>query len=31
MNQIFIDSISNVRMVKGTIRMDVMNITGQTD
>ena len=31
MNQIFIDSISNVRMVVGTIRMDVMNITGQTD
>ena len=31
MKQIFIDSISNVRMVVGTIRMDVMNITGQTD
>ena len=31
MNQIFINSISNVRMVVGTIRMDVMNITGQTD
>ena len=31
MNQVFIDSISNVRMVVGTIRMDVMNITGQTD
>ena len=31
MNQIFIDSISNVRMVVGTIRMDVMNITGQTE
>ena len=31
MNQIFIDSISNVRMVVGTIRMDVMNIVGQTD
>ena len=31
MKQIFIDSISNVRMVVGTIRMDVMNIVGQTD
>ena len=31
MKQIFIDSISNVRMAVGTIRMDVMNITGQTD
>ena len=31
MNQIFVDSISNVRMVVGTIRMDVMNITGQTE
>jgi len=31
MEQIFIDSISNVRMVVGTIRMDAMNITGQTD
>ena len=31
MEQIFIDSVSNVRMVMGTIRMDAMNITGQTD
>ena len=31
MKQIFIDSISNVRLVVGTIRMDVMNIVGQTD
>ena len=31
MKQVFIDTISNVRMVVGTIRMDVMNITGQTD
>ena len=31
MEQIFIDSISNVRMVMGTIRMDAMNISGQTD
>ena len=31
MEQIFIDSISNVRMVMGTIRADVMNIKGQTE
>ena len=31
MEQIFIDSISNVRMVMGTIRMDAMSISGQTD
>ena len=31
MKQIFLDAITNVRMVMGTIRMDVMNIKGQTD
>ena len=31
MEQVFIDSITNVRMVMGTIRMDAMNITKQTE
>ena len=31
MDQKFIDAIANVRLVSGTIRIDLMNITGQTD
>ena len=31
MDQKFVDAITNVRMVSGTIRIDLMNITGQTD
>ena len=31
MDQKFVDAISNVRLVSGTIRIDLMNITGQTD
>ena len=31
MDQKFIDTIANVRLVSGTIRIDLMNITGQTD
>ena len=30
-NQKFVDAITNVRLVSGTIRIDLMNITGQTD
>ena len=31
MDQKFVDAITNVRFVSGTIRIDLMNITGQTD
>ena len=31
MDQKFVDAITNVRLVSGTIRIDLMNITGQTD
>ena len=31
MDQKFIDAIANVRLVSGTIRIDLMNITGQTE
>ena len=31
MDQKFVDAITNVRMVSGTIRIDLMNITGQTE
>ena len=31
MDQKFVDAITNVRMVSGTIRIDLMNITEQTD
>ena len=31
MDQKFIDAIANVRLVSGTIRIDLMNITGQKD
>ena len=31
MDQKFIDAIANVRLVSGTIRLDLMNITGQTE
>tara|TARA_E500000178_G_C16950651_1_gene721096 strand:+ start:382 stop:618 length:237 start_codon:yes stop_codon:yes gene_type:complete len=31
MDQKFIDAIANVRLVSGTIRIDLMNITGQND
>ena len=31
MDQKFVDAITNVRMVSGTIRIDLMNITGHTD
>ena len=31
MDQKFVDAITNVRMVSGTIRIDLMNISGQTD
>ena len=31
MDQKFIDAISNVRLVSGTIRIYLMNIMGQTD
>lgn len=30
MDQKFVDAITNVRMVSGTIRIDLMNITGQS-
>ena len=30
-DQKFVDAITNVRLVSGTIRIDLMNITGQTD
>ena len=31
MDQKFVDAITNVRLVSGTIRIDLMNITGQTE
>ena len=31
MDQKFVDAITNVRMVSGTIRIDLMNITGQSE
>ena len=31
MNQMFIDAISNVRLVQGTIRLDTMKIVGTKD
>ena len=31
MDQKFVDAIANVRLVSGTIRIDLMNITGQTE
>ena len=31
MDQKFVHAITNVRLVIGTIRIDLMNITGQTD
>ena len=31
MDQKFVDAITNVRLVSGTIRIDLMNIMGQTE
>ena len=31
MDQKFVDAITNVRMVSGTIRIDLMNISGQSE
>ena len=31
MDQKVVDAITNVRLVSGTIRIDLMNITGQTE
>ena len=31
LDQKFVDAITNVRLVSGTIRIDLMNITGQTE
>ena len=31
MDQKCVDAITNVRLVSGTIRIDLMNITGQTE